>query len=30
MAGTDGGFLVLLLAMGVILFVSWMRIEWHQ
>jgi hypothetical protein len=30
MAGTDAGFLALLLAMGVILYVSWMRVEWHQ
>jgi hypothetical protein len=30
MAGTDGGFLALLLAMGVLLYVSWMRTEWSQ
>jgi hypothetical protein len=30
MAGTDGGFLALLLAMGVLLYVSWMRTEWRQ
>lgn len=30
MAGTDGGFLVLLLAMAVILYVSWMRVELHR
>jgi hypothetical protein len=30
MAGTDGGFLVLLLSMAVILYVSWLRVEWHR
>jgi hypothetical protein len=30
MSGTDEGFLTLLLAMGVLLYVNWMRTEWHQ
>ena len=30
MAGTDGGLLALLRAMAVLLYVSWMRTEWHQ
>jgi len=30
MAGTDEGFLALLLAMAAVLCVSWMRTEWHQ
>src|SRR5215472_8491327 len=30
MTGTDEGFLVLLLAMAVILYVNWLRIEWRQ
>jgi hypothetical protein len=30
MAGTDGGFLMLLFSMAVILYVSWMRVEWHR
>ena len=29
MTGTDEGFLVLLLAMAVILYVNWVRMEWR-
>jgi len=30
MAGADGGFLMLLLSMAVILYASWMRGEWQR
>jgi hypothetical protein len=30
MAGTDRGFLVLLLTLAVIWYVSWLRVEWHR
>jgi hypothetical protein len=30
MAGADGGFVMLLLSMAVILYVNWMRVEWHR